>query len=97
MATIRMISPAVGAQTRVNGRLYTGVAGTSQDVPDFDADQLEANGWTKAAAGGVGATSARPTGLKQKDKGLMFHDSTLGYNIVWDGAGWRNPTSGAAV
>ncbi len=94
MANHNMIPPASEGSTRVNGRLYTCAAGSVISVLDFDADVLEANGWLKVASTGAGATAARPTSPR---KGDSFHDSTLGYNIVWDGKEWRNPTSGAAV
>lgn len=55
---------------------------------------MRANGWVTAATGGVGATAARPA---TPAKNQQFHDTTLGYNIVFDGKVWRNPTSGAAA
>jgi hypothetical protein len=82
--------------SKVNGRTYTCAAGATIDVPDFDGDQLEANGWLKAAAGGVGSTAQRPS-YGAADKGKQFHDSTLGKNIVWDGKNWRDPTNGSAI
>jgi hypothetical protein len=94
MTTHRMMPPPNGAATRVNGRSYACAVGATIDVPDFDADLLEDNGWTKAAQGGVGATAARPVNPPRK---TVFHDSTLAKNIVWDGKTWRDPDSGAAV
>lgn len=94
MATTRMIPPPVAVTVRVNGRSYTGAPGTAQDVLDVDADLLEANGWTCFAADGSGTTAQRPaTGLF---RGMKYADTTLGYGIVYDGAGWRN-MAGAAV
>ena len=92
---IRMLCPASGNKTHtVNGRVYTGVAGTPQDVPDFDAAELEANGWTAFCADGVGTTANRPTtGLF---RGMQYADTTLGYPVVYDGAAWRN-MAGASV
>ena len=95
MATHRMIPPANGGSTTVNGRKYTCAAGTTIDVPDFDGSVLEANGWAIAAINGAGATAARPTaGVKV---GSEFHDTTLGYNVMWNGKQWVNPTNGNAV
>ena len=94
MTLHRMLPPPGGATTRVNGRSFTCAAGATIDVADFDADLLEVNGWTKAAAGGAGASAARPANPPRK---TVFHDTTLGRNIVWDGKSWRDPDSGAAV
>lgn len=93
--TIRVMPPADGLHPSlsVNGRTYTCALGSTLDVPDGDAAVLLSNGWT-SSAGAVGATAARPTAPV---KNQQFHDSTLGYNIVFDGKVWRNPTSGAAV
>lgn len=91
----RMLPPnGAAASTTVNGRTYSCAANGYVDVPDFDALVLESNGWTIAANGGVGTTAQRPTNPKKND---TFHDSTLGYNIKFNGKGWVNPTSGAAV
>lgn len=91
----RMMPPATGSTSiTVNGRSYSCAVGASIDVVDHDAGVLEANGWTASAPGGVGATTLRPA---NPSKGLAFHDSTLGYTIVWDGKTWRNPATGAAV
>jgi len=100
MGTNRMMPPANSAAgpnpcTVPGGRSYSCLQGQTVDAPDFDAAILQANGWTHSAAGGVGVTSLRPTGNLKR--GTQFHDSTLGYVIVWDGAVWRNPTTGAAV
>lgn len=94
--TTRVMPPADGLHGSivVNGRSYTCAAGSTIDVPDQDAKVMSANGWTVAAEGGVGATATRPA---SPTKGQTFHDTTLGYTIVWDGKAWRNPASGAAV
>lgn len=94
MPNIMMHAPAAGLPQAcvVNGRSYTGLAGSPQLVPDFDAIALEANGWTHAGEGG--ATSARPATPK---KGQTFNDTTVGTTIKWDGKTWRNATTGAAV
>ena len=95
MATRRVLAPATGDTISFNGRTYTGIGGTVLDVPDFDAGVLEANGWAIAAINGAGATAARPTaGVKV---GSEFHDATLGYNVMWNGKQWVNPTNGNAA
>jgi hypothetical protein len=96
MTLIRMMPPADGLHPNftANGRAYTCALGSTIDVPDFDAVVLRANGWVASTTGGVGATAARPA---TPSRGQMFHDTTLGLNIVFDGKVWRNPTSGAAV
>lgn len=93
--TQRLMPPSSGSTSiTVYGRTYTCTVGSTIDVPDQDAQVMTANGWISATVGGVGATTARPA---NPTKGQIFHDSTLGYNIIWDGKTWRNPTSGAAV
>jgi hypothetical protein len=97
---VRMNPPnQVAYQTRVvNGRTYTGVPGTFLDVPDFDADQLEANGWQRLYT--VGPTTARPAGaigLYPATPGVKFYDSTLSQLLEFDGAAWRDALTGAAV
>jgi|GEM_PF-1715770 len=99
---IRMLPPT-NVQKRtvvVNGRTYTGAMGTVYDVPDHDADALEANGWTRVEA--VGTTAERPNFTATPagaalSAGRRFLDTTVGALIVWDGATWRNPATGAAV
>ena len=84
--------------TTFNGRVFTATAGTTQDAPDWDAAELCANGWFNVAGGssaGVGTTAQRPTtGLPL---GATYLDTTTAALIVWDGATWRNPSSGAAA
>ena len=94
--TMRVMPPADGLHPTitVNGRSYTCALGATIDVPDQDGIMMTHNGWVVSSAGGVGASTARPA---NPVKGQSFHDSTLGYNIVYDGKVWRNPTSGAAV
>lgn len=96
MTLIRLFPPPDGNHPTiaVNGRTYTCAQGATVDVPDFDANVMMANGWTRAASGGVGATTARPA---NPSNGMQFHDTTLGYTIVWEGKAWRNPATGAAV
>lgn len=96
MATVRVIPPAAGDTVTVNGRYYVGVSGVAQDVPSFDAQLLNANGWIILDSGGSGTTAQRPTGLGLKDAGLEYSDTTLGYSVVFDGVNWCN-FSGAHV
>lgn len=94
--TMRIMPPADGlhGSITVNGRSYSCALGATIDVPDQDGQVMTHNGWTVSATGGAGATVARPA---NPFKNQQFHDTTLGFNIVWDGKAWRNPTSGAAV
>lgn len=99
---IRLLPPSnVKNQTVTlsSGRVYRATPGTVLDAPDFDAPHLEANGWFKVAPSGTTAmrpTVASPVPYTLRDD-LWFLDTTLGYMIVYDGAAWRNPSTGAAV
>lgn len=89
--TTRMLPPVTGNTTvKVNGRTYTGVVGTTQDIPDFDAGELAANQWL--SLGVVGATAARPT---NPPIGTVFNDTTVAAAVVWDGKNWRHHQTGA--
>jgi len=93
---IRMLPSTTGNNSHtVNKRTITAAVGSFQDVPDFDAAPLNANGWT-AIGNSVGATTARPTGAVVF-RGWLHIDTTLGFIIVWDGSSWRNPANAAAV
>jgi hypothetical protein len=93
MPNLMMHAPASGNMThKVNGRSYTGIPGTPQAIPDFDAAQLEANGWT--VAGEAGTTATRPT---NPVRGQLYNDTTVGQTIRWDGKTWRHPITGASV
>ena len=95
MANIRLFPPTSGATSHtVNGRTYSAAAGTTIDVPDFDAAVLQANGWTAAAPGGVGTTAQRPV---NPSKGTQFHDTSLSKVVTWDGKTWRDTSSAASV
>jgi len=104
MATHRMLPPANAAQGPnpcvVNGRLYTCALGATIDVADFDAAVLQANGWTMATNAGSGTTAQRPAASAASQplkRGTTYNDTTVGKVIMWDGATWRDHTSGAAV
>lgn len=93
--TMRLLPPATGNATHaVCGRTYVGVVGTPQDVPDFDAPVLQANGWQIVDPHGSGVTATRPVNPK---KDMRFTDTTLGVSILFDGKVWRNPVTGASV
>ena len=90
--TIRLHPPGNGDTRTINGRTYTGIAGTPQDIVfDDDARILMANGWTKLGeqSGPTAARPARPYVTQP------FFDQTLGYVIHWDGKNWRGPTGSA--
>ena len=105
MTTHRLLPPTtVSKQTMTaNGRSYSGTPGSAQDVVNFDAGVLEANGWVFVALSGP--TLARPTpsispiGAEgvQAGPGLKDFDTTLDALIVCDGASWRSPIDGSAV
>jgi len=96
MMTHRLMPPDDGLHgtITVNGRTYTATLGSTIDVPDQDAFVMMANGWITASSSGANTTANRPA---NPTKGQTFHDTTLGFNIIWTGKAWRNPTSGAAV
>ena len=92
-----LIAPAGGDSITFEGRSYAGPAGTVVNVIDADAAKLAANGWSQPADGGsAGPTSGRPV-LQPYQYGVKYSDTTLGQLVVWDGATWRNPVTGAAV
>lgn len=100
----RMLAPKNAPQsTLAHGvRSYSVSASGFVDVPAHDAVALEAQGWVAMPRGlGVGPSTARPgpnavVGLAPA-KGDAFLDTTLGITIVYDGAQWRNPISGAVA
>lgn len=93
--TTRVLPPnGVATTTIANTRSYTCAADAYLDVPDHDALVLEANGWSVAAHGGVGATATRPV---NPTKNMVFFDSTLGYTIKWTGKSWVSPNNGNVV
>jgi hypothetical protein len=52
MTTLMLAPPASGLYNSilVNGRTYTSIPGVAIAVPDFDASDLQANGWLSADA-----------------------------------------------
>lgn len=97
---IRLLPPTSGPQSvspiTVNGRTFDPKAATYQDIISFDADELEANGWTRA--GEVGATSARPVAAgtsQQPLRGRVFIDTTANKTVQHDGVTWRDVLTGS--
>ena len=101
----RLMPPTVtGWQTMAaNGRTYTCAIGSVLDVPNFDANVLEANGWSFVAISGTSsdrpAPSTNPIGPEgaQAGPGTKYFDTTLDELIVCDGVTWRSPVDGSAV
>lgn len=94
MPNVRLIGAnGKAASISVNGRIYTVAAGATIDMPDFDAQIAQANGFIALAAT-VGPTTARPA---KPSPGQSFHDTTLGLTIVHEGSTWRNPATGGVV
>jgi hypothetical protein len=98
MATVLVHAPAVGPQTlTVNGRKYSTTPGNPIAVPDFDAQILVANGWILAAANlgvATGPTSGRPV---NPPANTCYQDTTVGFEVMYDGKTWRNKQSGASA
>ena len=92
--TKRIMPPPGGGKHVLFDKTYACAEGATIDVPDNVAGMLVASGWSYAAQGNVGATTARPA---NPSKGTQFHDSTLNITITYDGKTWRNPATGAAV
>lgn len=90
MNKIRLLPPGdVRYQTQlVNGRAYRSSPGGYLDVPNCDAQVLEANGWTAVMPSGP--TVDRPV---NPSRGALFFDSTLGKVIAFDGDSWRDPAT----
>lgn len=103
MTTVRML-PVNGNATGWAGspsnvaarRSYTATPGQTIDATDEeDASTLTSQGFI--VIGGSGTTAARPTTTGLIKPGYFYVDTTLNLVIVWDGANWRNPVTGAAV
>lgn len=98
MPNVRMFPPGLpagGKSTTVQGgRNYTAVPGAFVDALAPDAHALEANGWARIKPGEVGPTASRPATLGAPS-GVTFIDTTIPAVVLWDGANWRNVTTGA--
>jgi hypothetical protein len=102
--TKRVYAPIGGGNNTVGTTQYKAAEGTSLDVGNDVATQLIATGWSYGVQ--VGTTAQRPTSTMPAQgvdpdavlkKGLKYLDTTLGYEIVYDGKVWRNPATSAAV
>jgi hypothetical protein len=97
MATVLVHAPAVGPQSlTVNGRKYTTTPGNPISVPDFDAQILCANGWIQASSNlgtASGPTSGRP---KNAPVNTRYDDTSVGFQVIWDGQTWRHQQTGAS-
>jgi hypothetical protein len=92
----RMLPPSSGNAThKVNGRIFQGVIGVTQDIADWDAAELAASGWT--SLGTVGTSAMRPT--TNLVDGQSYQDKDLGVPIFWDAKGkvWRHAHTAAVV
>lgn len=95
-----LLPPGLSKQNPVtvavnSGKSYSCAVGSVLlNVTAAHAWELEGNGWMIVANVGSGATAQRPSVPTAGDKYL---DTSLGYIVVYDGAAWRNPASGAAV
>jgi hypothetical protein len=97
---IRLLPPTIAAKQTItfNGRSYSSTPGNVVDIMDADALELEANSWIPVAPSGP--TSARPTGqlgLYTATPGFLYFDTTISKLVVYDGAAWRDPSTGGAV
>jgi hypothetical protein len=104
--TTRML-PLNGAQQNGNigagagnpiQRSYSATAGGFIDAvgdPSVDASTLVSQGFI--LIGGSGTTAQRPNGAGFLKPGFVYVDTTLSLVVIWDGAGWRNPVSGATA
>ena len=91
-----VMPPAIGGTLIVQGgRTYVGTPGTHVLMNDADAGVAGANGWTLLGKS-AGTTAQRPV-LTKSDKGYAYTDTTTGYQIIWDGAAWRNHATGGTV
>lgn len=109
MPNIRFIAPTPPANggkganpVSIAGRVYSAAPGAIVDVPDFDAIQLEANGWTRVCH--VGTTAQRPRADRPfgglSDDGVrLYYDTSISAFVCFDFSSgqWRNAATGAAV
>lgn len=108
LSQVRVLPPPnVQKQTISNGtQTFNATPGSTRDVRVSDANLLQGNGWI----GGYplpwfsGPTTNRPTDptlaageANYLGAGTLYLDTTVGALIVYDGANWRNPATGASV
>ena len=78
-------------------RYYTAAAGSYADVTALDANVLGSQGFLQVG-NGSGPTSLRPNLIGDPQApGFQYLDTTLGLIVVWNGAGWVNPVTGATA
>ena len=78
-------------------RYYSAGAGGYVDAVDLDAGPLGSQGFL-AVGNGSGPTTARPNLVDNASApGFVYLDTTLSLIVVWDGANWRNPVTGATA
>ena len=73
-------------------RPYIPVPGTIVSTIDGDTVQLAPRGWMLLPT--FGTTAQRPV-APTVSAGALYVDQTLSITVVWDGANWRNVTTGA--
>jgi hypothetical protein len=79
-------------------RAYSATAGGFVDAlgdPSGDAASLTSQGFVLVGASGT--TTQRPTGAGFLRPGFLYVDTTASLVVIWDGASWRNPVSGAVA
>lgn len=79
-------------------RSYSATGGSFIDAvgdPGADASMLGSQGFI--AIGGSGTTAQRPNGTGLLKPGFVYVDTALSLVVVWDGANWRNPVTGATA
>jgi hypothetical protein len=80
-------------------RSYSATAGgyidAIGDPTSGDAASLTSQGFITIGASGT--TAQRPTGAGFLKPSFVYVDTTLALVVVWDGANWRNPVTGATA
>jgi len=76
----------------VDQRPYIAVPGSIVQALADDAVQISPYGWMLLPT--FGTTAQRPA-TNNLAAGTMYVDQTLSITVVWDGANWRNVTTGA--
>ena len=79
-------------------RAYSATGGGYIDAlgdPSADAATLVSQGFL--LVGGSGTTAQRPNGTGFQKPGFIYVDSTISKVVMWDGANWRDPVTGATA
>ena len=99
--TMRFLSPATGAASRTgpDGATWNMSPGRVLDFDPNMADLMRQYGWHPI--GFSGGTTDRPaasdTGPNYVKRGTQFFDISVGKILIFDGATWRDPATGAAA